>query len=205
MRSTRSPPRSTPATTRTCSPSDLPLAVDAALRRGHRRGASPQPDVETERGVILEEIAMHDDEPVRRRSHDLFAETLFGDTPLGPVGARHRRDDRDADPGRVDGCYRRRYAGALDRGHGRRPRSTTQQVVDLVTRGLRRPARPGRAARRRCGRAPARPDAPGPAGRADPPAAPSRPTCCSAAPGMGRLRRAPVRRSACSTTRSAAG
>jgi predicted Zn-dependent peptidase len=40
-------------------------------------------DVETERGVILEEIAMHDDEP-SDEVHDLITEAIYGaDTPLG--------------------------------------------------------------------------------------------------------------------------
>jgi predicted Zn-dependent peptidase len=39
-------------------------------------------DVEAERGVILEEIAMHEDEP-GDLVHDAFARQLFGDTPLG--------------------------------------------------------------------------------------------------------------------------
>src|SRR5262249_30235488 len=39
-------------------------------------------DVETERGVILEEIAMHDDEP-SEEVHDLFTGATFGDHPLG--------------------------------------------------------------------------------------------------------------------------
>lgn len=39
-------------------------------------------DVEAERGVILEEIAMHDDDP-GDVIHDAFSQALFGDTPLG--------------------------------------------------------------------------------------------------------------------------
>src|SRR5574342_811724 len=39
-------------------------------------------DVETERAVILEEIAMHDDEP-GDEVHDLFTATLYGAHPLG--------------------------------------------------------------------------------------------------------------------------
>jgi len=39
-------------------------------------------DVEAERGVILEEIAMHEDEP-SDLVHDAFARQLFGDSPLG--------------------------------------------------------------------------------------------------------------------------
>ena len=53
---------------------DLPLAVDVDLRPGDLRARCAPADVETERGVILEEIAMHDDDPgdvvhdaVRRR------------------------------------------------------------------------------------------------------------------------------------------
>src|SRR6266536_1842080 len=41
-----------------------------------------EPDVETERGVILEEIAMTDDEP-GDEVHDLFADAVYGDHPLG--------------------------------------------------------------------------------------------------------------------------
>ena len=80
-RPTRSPPRSTPATTRGCSTptcrwpstSSATLVADSVLGRA---------DVETERGVILEEIAMHDDEP-GDEVHDLFAEAIYGDHPLG--------------------------------------------------------------------------------------------------------------------------
>ena len=39
-------------------------------------------DVDSERGVILEEIAMHDDAP-DDVVHDAFAQTVFGDHPLG--------------------------------------------------------------------------------------------------------------------------
>ncbi|MBT8224363.1 MAG: insulinase family protein, partial [Dactylosporangium sp.] len=39
-------------------------------------------DIEIERGVILEEIAMHDDEP-GDEVHDLFTEALYDDHPLG--------------------------------------------------------------------------------------------------------------------------
>jgi predicted Zn-dependent peptidase len=60
---------------------DLPLAIDVvcdvvtdALIRTE--------DVESERGVILEEIAMHDDDPTDL-VHEEFASVMFGDTPLG--------------------------------------------------------------------------------------------------------------------------
>src|SRR6266567_3449014 len=41
-----------------------------------------QKDVDAERGVILEEIAMNEDEPADT-VHEAFAAQLFGDTPLG--------------------------------------------------------------------------------------------------------------------------
>ena len=60
---------------------DLPLAVDvisdlvtSALLRA--------PDVESERDVILEEIAMRDDDP-GDLVHEEFADAMFGPTPLG--------------------------------------------------------------------------------------------------------------------------
>jgi len=60
---------------------DLPLAVDvvsdivtSALLRAH--------DVESERDVILEEIAMRDDDP-GDLVHEEFADAMYGNTPLG--------------------------------------------------------------------------------------------------------------------------
>jgi predicted Zn-dependent peptidase len=86
---------------------DLPLAVDVVcdmvtssqIRSG---------DVESERNVVLEEIAMHDDDP-GDAVHDVFAHALFGDSPLGrpilgtveSIQALSRRA--------IAGWYRRRY------------------------------------------------------------------------------------------------
>jgi predicted Zn-dependent peptidase len=60
---------------------DLPLAIDIMCDLVVDSVLTPS-DVETERGVILEEIAMHDDEP-GEEVHDLFAESVFGENPLG--------------------------------------------------------------------------------------------------------------------------
>jgi predicted Zn-dependent peptidase len=61
---------------------DAPLAIDVMCDLIVDSVLAPA-DVETERGVILEEIAMHDDEP-GDEVHDLLAEAIFGaDTPLG--------------------------------------------------------------------------------------------------------------------------
>ncbi len=46
------------------------------------RPTLPPDEVETEREVILEEIAMYEDEP-SDRVHDVLAEAIFGDHPLG--------------------------------------------------------------------------------------------------------------------------
>ncbi|MFJ5710985.1 M16 family metallopeptidase [Streptomyces sp. NPDC093105] len=60
---------------------DLPLAIDVVcdMLTGSLILDS---DVDAERGVILEEIAMTEDDP-GDVVHDLFAQTMFGDTPLG--------------------------------------------------------------------------------------------------------------------------
>ncbi|MEU7283242.1 pitrilysin family protein [Streptomyces sp. NPDC045431] len=60
---------------------DLPLAIDVVcdMLTG---SLILQDDVDAERGVILEEIAMTEDDP-GDVVHDLFAKTMFGETPLG--------------------------------------------------------------------------------------------------------------------------
>ncbi|WP_242890594.1 M16 family metallopeptidase [Actinomadura litoris] len=61
--------------------SDLPLAVDVVSDMVAASVNRPE-DVEAERGVILEEIHMRDDDP-GDLIHDEFATALYGDTPLG--------------------------------------------------------------------------------------------------------------------------
>ncbi|PGH52470.1 pitrilysin family protein [Streptomyces sp. Ru87] len=60
---------------------DLPLAIDVLsdMLTGSLIEAS---EVEAERGVILEEIAMTEDDP-GDCVHDLFAKTMLGNSPLG--------------------------------------------------------------------------------------------------------------------------
>ncbi len=60
---------------------DLPLAVDVVTDLVTSALVAPA-DVESERGVILEEIAMHDDDP-GDVVHDALAAAVFGQTPLG--------------------------------------------------------------------------------------------------------------------------
>jgi predicted Zn-dependent peptidase len=90
---------------------DLPLAVDLVAdvvlnATVHAR------DVEVERSVVLEEIAMRDDDPTDL-VHDEFATALHGDTPLGrpilgtleSITALTRRQ--------IHGFYLRRYQPSL--------------------------------------------------------------------------------------------
>jgi predicted Zn-dependent peptidase len=60
---------------------DLPLATDILSDMVTSSVISPQ-DVDAERNVVLEEIAMNDDDPTDT-VHEAFAAQLFGDTPLG--------------------------------------------------------------------------------------------------------------------------
>jgi predicted Zn-dependent peptidase len=60
---------------------DLPLAVDV-LGDMITNSLITAADVEAERDVILDEIAMHDDDP-DDVVHNLFARQAFGDSPLG--------------------------------------------------------------------------------------------------------------------------
>src|SRR5262245_16682818 len=60
---------------------DLPLAIDVLADMVTRSLLEPS-EVEAERAVILEEIAMTDDDP-SDTAHEAFGLQLFGDTPLG--------------------------------------------------------------------------------------------------------------------------
>ncbi len=100
---------------------DLALAVDVVSDLLTSSLVTPE-DVEVERGVILEEIAMHDDDP-GDVVHDTFAEALWGDTPLGRNVIGSVESIEGLTRAQIDGFYRRRYdlphmvvaaSGALD-------------------------------------------------------------------------------------------
>jgi predicted Zn-dependent peptidase len=65
-------------------------------------------DVEVERAVVLEEIAMRDDDP-SDLVHDVFAEALLGDTPLGRPILGRSSSVTSLSRNRINGFYRRRY------------------------------------------------------------------------------------------------
>ena len=102
---------------------DVALAIDIVADVVLNATLTAQ-NVDIERSVVLEEIAMRDDDPADL-VHDEFAAALFGDTPLGrpilgtveSIGALTRRQ--------IAGYYSRRYqpgsmvvsvAGNLDHG-----------------------------------------------------------------------------------------
>src|ERR1700689_1314021 len=60
---------------------DLPLAIDVLADMVTGSLIEPK-DVDAERGVILEEIAMNDDDP-SDTVHEAFAAQLFGESPMG--------------------------------------------------------------------------------------------------------------------------
>src|SRR6266700_3314486 len=60
---------------------DLPLAVEILSDMVTSSLITPK-DVDAERNVVLEEIAMNEDDP-SDTVHEAFAAQLFGDTPLG--------------------------------------------------------------------------------------------------------------------------
>ncbi len=87
---------------------DLPLAVDVLCDAVADSIIDPA-DVETERGVILEEIAMHSDEP-GDEVHDVFTEAIFGaGTPLGRLISGTEETISPMTRGQINGFYRRRY------------------------------------------------------------------------------------------------
>jgi predicted Zn-dependent peptidase len=60
---------------------DLPLAIDVLSDMVTASLIQPK-DVDAERNVVLEEIAMNEDDP-SDSVHEAFTQQLFGDTPLG--------------------------------------------------------------------------------------------------------------------------
>ncbi|SFL84733.1 M16 family metallopeptidase [Geodermatophilus ruber] len=109
--------------------SDLPMAV-TLLGDLVTDALNTAEDLESERTVVLEEIAMRDDEPADA-VHDLFAETLFGASALGRsvLGTVESIESLTRDD--VDGWYRERYAvpSIVVTAAGR---VEHQQVLDLV-------------------------------------------------------------------------
>jgi predicted Zn-dependent peptidase len=86
---------------------DLPLAVDVMCDLIADSVLEPA-DVETERGVILEEIAMHDDEP-DDEVHDLLTTAIYGDHPLGRLISGTDQTIAPMTRDQIEDFYRTRY------------------------------------------------------------------------------------------------
>ncbi|KIR65616.1 zinc protease [Micromonospora haikouensis] len=86
---------------------DLPLAIDVMCDAVADSLLEPA-DVETERGVILEEIAMHDDEP-GDEVHDLFTRAVYGDHPLGRLISGTEETVTPMTRRQIQDFYRRHY------------------------------------------------------------------------------------------------
>jgi predicted Zn-dependent peptidase len=86
---------------------DLPLAVDVLCDAVAESVLDPA-DVETERSVILEEIAMHEDEP-GDEVHDVFTAAIFGGHPLGRLISGTEETISPMTRAQVNRFYRRRY------------------------------------------------------------------------------------------------
>lgn len=86
---------------------DLPLAVDVLVDAVADSILDPA-DVETERGVILEEIAMHEDEP-GDEVHDVFAEAIYGNHPLGRLISGSPESVTPMTRNQINNFYRKRY------------------------------------------------------------------------------------------------
>src|SRR5919107_1163545 len=87
---------------------DLPLAVDVLCDAVAESVLDPA-DVETERSVILEEIAMHEDEP-GDEVHDIFTAAIFGGHPLGRLISGTTETVSPMTRAQVNRFYRRRYS-----------------------------------------------------------------------------------------------
>jgi predicted Zn-dependent peptidase len=86
---------------------DLPLAIDLVTDVVLHAQCSPEHH-ELERGVVLDEIAMRDDDP-EDLLHDEFATAMLGDHPLGRPVLGSVESISAMGRSRLYGFYRRRY------------------------------------------------------------------------------------------------
>jgi predicted Zn-dependent peptidase len=86
---------------------DLPVAVDVVCDMVTSSLLASK-EVDNERGVILEEIAMHDDDP-GDSVHDTFAELIWPTDPLGRPVLGSVESIQAMSRTSINGYYRRRY------------------------------------------------------------------------------------------------
>jgi predicted Zn-dependent peptidase len=134
---------------------DVPLGIDVVCDMV-TSSVIPAAEVESERGVILDEIAMHDDDP-DDVVHDEFVAALYGDSPLGRVITGSAESINALSRRQINGYYHRRYtpdrlvfsaAGSVDHSRVVRlvrkafARAASPVDTDLRPAGIRRPAGP---------------------------------------------------------------
>jgi predicted Zn-dependent peptidase len=126
---------------------DLPLAVDVICDMVTSSVLASH-DVDSERGVILEEIAMHDDDP-SDAVHDAFAGAVWPETPLGRPVLGSVESIESMSRTAIAGYYRRRYrpdslvitaAGNLD--HAALIRLVKKAFANVAVDDERTPAAP---------------------------------------------------------------
>ncbi len=83
--------------------------------------APTYPEVDSEREVVLEEIAMYEDEP-QDRVHDILAEAVFGEHPLGRRVLGEAEVISSVPVPDIEAYRSARYTGANDRRRRRRQR-----------------------------------------------------------------------------------
>ena len=86
---------------------DLPMAIDVVSDLITSSIVSAL-DVDAERKVVLEEIAMRDDDP-SDLVHDLYAETYYGDTTLGRPILGTIKSIKEMSRGSVFNYYKKKY------------------------------------------------------------------------------------------------
>ncbi|BFV57046.1 pitrilysin family protein [Kitasatospora sp. CMC57] len=131
---------------------DLPLAIDVVCDMLTGSLIRPE-DVEAERGVILEEMAMAEDDP-GDVVHDLFAKVLFGDSPLGRPILGTQETVKALTRDQIAGFFHRRYkpeqlvvaaAGNLD--HARVVRMVKKAFAPVLEKSNGHPAEVNRGVR----------------------------------------------------------
>jgi predicted Zn-dependent peptidase len=135
---------------------DLPLALDLATDVVFHAQIAEK-DVELERGVVLEEIAMRDDDP-EDVLHETFTAALLGDHPLGRSVLGSEESITGMSRAAVRGFYQRRYvptkmvlavAGNVE--HGQVLRQVRKLLATKLDGAVGTPAAP-RAGRLRLGK-----------------------------------------------------
>jgi predicted Zn-dependent peptidase len=94
--------------------------------------APTYPDIDSERQVVIEEIAMYDDEP-QEIVHDVLAEAVFGGHPLGRRVLGEAEVIASIPVPDIDGYHRARYAGS-EIVVGAAGHLDHQRIVDLAER-----------------------------------------------------------------------